>query len=97
MKRLTGIVLLAFVAWAVMLTSGFSAGESELETRLEGLNAREALVIANQWHWERRPVTTYVTSKEVVFEFKTGTIKRIALPKDEMMVAVAPYVRKTHK
>jgi hypothetical protein len=41
-------------------------------------------------------VKTYITSKEIVFEFQSGQIKKIALPADEMMVAVAPYIDHTH-
>ena len=96
MNKLLRIWLLAFMAWAAMLTFVYSANAPVLETQLEGLNARQALALANQWRWERQPVRTHVTSKEVVFEFRNGVTKKIALPEDQMMVAVAPYIIRTH-
>ena len=95
MKRPVIIAFLAFIAWAVMPASGFSSNGPMLET-LEGLDARQALALANQWYSERQPVRTYITSEEVVFQFKSGEVRKIALPEAEMMVAVAPYVDRTH-
>jgi hypothetical protein len=96
MNKLLRIWLLAFMAWAAVLTFVYAANEPALETQLDGLNARQALALANRWHWERQPVRTHVTSKEVVFEFQSGVTKKIALPKDQMMIAVAPYISRTH-
>lgn len=96
MKKLTAIAFLALIAWAFVPVSGFSSNGPPLEERIEGLDARQALTLANQWHWERRPVKTYITSEEVVFQFKNGEKKKIALPEKEMMVAIAPYIDRTH-
>jgi len=70
--------------------------EPSLETKLDGLDARHALALADQWFQERRPIKSFVNAFEIVFEFQDGKIRRIALPADEMMVAIAPYVDKTH-
>ena len=35
--------------------------------------------------------------REVVFEFPKGRVKKIPLPEEKMLVAVAPYVNKTHR
>jgi hypothetical protein len=96
MNKALRIWLSAVIAWAAMLTLVYSANEPALETQLQGLNARQALALANQWHWERQPVRTHITSQAVVFEFENGVTKRISLPKDQMMVAVAPYISRTH-
>ena len=64
---------------------------------LETIDAAEAMAIANAWKWSRKDVTTSVTAREVVFKFSDGTVKKIPLPKDKMLVAVAPYIRRTHK
>jgi hypothetical protein len=40
-------------------------------------------------------VKSYVASKEVVFKFSDGKFKKIHLPKDRMLVAVAPYMNHT--
>ena len=92
-------MIIAVVSLAVFLmnTPAFSMSESALIDQLDGLNAHQALALANQWHWEKQPVRTHITSKEVVFQFESGTVKKIPLPADEMMVAVAPFINRTHK
>ena len=96
-KRLLIITPLASLALFLMFTTAFSMTESALIKQLEGLNAHQALALANQWHWEKQPVRTHFTSKEIVFQFESGKVKKIALPEDEMMVAVAPFINRTHK
>ena len=61
-----------------------------------GVDAYKALALANQWHWEKQPVKTHITTNEVVFQFDSGTTKTIALPSEKVMIAVAPYINKTH-
>jgi hypothetical protein len=91
------IVLLASLALFLMYATAFSMNESALINQLQGLNAQQALALANQWHWEKQPVKTHINSKEVVFQFESGKVINVALPKDEMMVAVAPFINRTHK
>jgi hypothetical protein len=97
-KRLLMIITVASLA-AMFLTntSAFAMSESALIDQLDGLNAHQALALANQWYWEKQPVRTHITSKDVVFQFESGRVKKIPLPADEMMVAVAPFIDKTHK
>jgi hypothetical protein len=64
---------------------------------LENVDAVKAMEIANQWKWSKEEIKSYVTSRQVVFEFPNGVIKKIPLPKDKMLVAVAPYISQTHK
>ena len=63
----------------------------------EKIDAVEAMAIANQWKWSRKEVKSSVTAREVIFKFSDGTVKKIPLPQEKMLVAVAPYIRKTHK
>jgi len=63
---------------------------------LEDVNAIQALVIANQWKWSKKEIKSYVNSREVVFQFPGGKVKKIPLPKERMVVAVAPYIKGTH-
>jgi hypothetical protein len=63
----------------------------------ETIDAVEAIAIANEWKWSQKDVKSYVTAREVVFEFSDGTKKEILLPEERMLVAVAPYIRQTHK
>lgn len=66
-------------------------------TDLESLSATEAIAVANEWKWTRSDVKSYVDSREVIFEFSDGSVKRIPLPGDKMLVAVAPYIQQTHQ
>jgi hypothetical protein len=96
-ERLVMIITVVSLAVFLMNTPVFSMNESALIEQLDGLNAYQALALANQWHWEKQPVRTHITSKEVVFQFESGWVKKIPLPADEMMVAVAPFINNTHK
>jgi hypothetical protein len=68
-----------------------------LRQKLENVNVMEAVAIANEWKWSHKDVKTSVTAREVIFEFPDKTFKRIPLPQEKMLVAVAPYIRRTHK
>ena len=96
-KKLLMINTVFFLAVFFMNTPAFSMSESALIDQLDGLNAHQALALANQWYWEKQPVRTHVNSKEVVFQFESGKVINIALPKNEIMVAVAPFINRTHK
>jgi hypothetical protein len=65
--------------------------------RLNNIDAVQAVAIANEWNYSRKDITSYVTPREVVFKSSNDKIiKKISLPKDKMMVAVAPYINTTH-
>jgi hypothetical protein len=63
---------------------------------LDGLDAREALALANKWHTSNPKVTSFITPKKISFEFPNKKTVEISLPEDSMMVALAPYVNSTH-
>ncbi len=67
------------------------------EAILNNVDATQAMAIANQWKWSKKNVKSHVTPREVVFKFSNGTVKRIPLPEERMLVAVAPYIKRTHK
>ncbi len=75
----------------------FQDKEKSAEIDLEKIDAAEAMAVANAWKWSRKDVKTSVTAHEVIFKFSDGHVKRIPLPEDKMLVAVAPYIRRTHK
>ena len=83
----------------ILLMPSFTLADNEilLQHELENVNAMEAVAIANEWKWSHKDVKTSVTAREVVFEFSDKTVKRIPLPQEKMLVAVAPYIRQTHK
>jgi hypothetical protein len=70
--------------------------EKSAEARLNNVDAVQAVAIANEWNWSKKEITSYVTPREVVFKFSDNTVKKIPLPEDKMLVAVAPYIRQTH-
>jgi hypothetical protein len=63
---------------------------------LKGLDARAALTIANVMRSKNTNVEAVVTPQEVVFTFPSGETVNIALPEDRIMIAIAPYISKTH-
>jgi hypothetical protein len=62
-KRLLMIITVVFLAMFLTNTPAFAMDESALITQLDGLNAHQALALANQWYWEKQPVRTHITSK----------------------------------
>jgi hypothetical protein len=63
---------------------------------LERANAAEAVDLANKWRWTHKDVKVYMDPQAIVFKFPNGRIKKIPMPEDKMLVAVAPYIEKTH-
>ena len=94
-----------FVLGLILILGTFSAFEADAsqdskkpaDVDFETIDAVEAMAIANQWKWSQKDVKSSVTAREVVFKFSDGTVKKIPLPQEKMLVAVAPYIRRTHK
>ena len=64
---------------------------------LEGLDAREALALANEWGTTTPEVQSYVDTEAVKITFKnSGKTVEVPLPEDQIVVAFAPYISKTH-
>jgi hypothetical protein len=61
---------------------------------LEGLDAHEAVALANAW--KGSDVTSFATPAAVHFAFPGGAEVQIAMPEDVMLVSVAPYLTRTH-
>lgn len=66
------------------------------EAVLEDVDAVGALAIANQWKGSKKEIKSHVDSREVVFQFPDGKVKKIPLPEEKMVVAMAPYIEGTH-
>ena len=75
----------------------FQDKEKSTDINLEKIDAVEAMAVANAWKWSRKDVKSSVTAHEVIFKFSDGNVKKIPLPEDKMLVAVAPYIRRTHR
>jgi hypothetical protein len=69
-----------------------SSGPSKSD--VSGKGPEEALALANKW--KGNAVTSFVTTQSVNFEFPNGSKATVALPDDEMVVAIAPYIERTH-
>jgi len=93
---LFGLILI-FTALSAFQAHASQDSKKPAETDLEKMDAVEAMAIANEWKWSRKDVKSSVTAREVVFKFSDGTVKKIPLPQEKMLVAVAPYVRNTHQ
>ena len=91
-------IFIAFVLGSLVLCSAGVAqpAAKSNEAVLENIDAIKAVQIANEWKWTKKNVTTSVDSREVIFEFPDGKVKRIALPEDKMYIAIAPYIKRTH-
>ena len=64
---------------------------------LKNVDAVQAMAIANEWKWFKKEIKSHVTTRDVVFELSENSVKKIPLPEDKMLVAVAPYINRTHK
>ncbi len=81
----------------VLPTWALQGDEKPTEATLNNVDAIQAMAIANQWKWFKEKIKSYVTPREVVFKFPNGKVKRIPLPEEKMVVAVAPYIKRTHR
>ena len=98
MKLLRIIPGIAAVGLLLMISSqAIAYDERLLRQRLKNVSAMEAVAIANELKWESGSVKSYVTANEVVFKFSNGQLTKIRLPKERMLVAVAPYMNHTHQ
>ena len=94
-----------FIICLILILGTFSAFQADAsqdskkpaDIDFEKIDAVEAMAIANAWKWSRKDIKSSVTAREVVFKFSDGKQKKIALPEEKMIVAVAPYIRRTHK
>jgi hypothetical protein len=74
------------------------SNENPDAAKLKNVDAVQAIAIANDWNYSKKEITSYVTPREVVFKSADDKIiKKIPLPEDKMMVAVAPYINRTHR
>jgi hypothetical protein len=96
MKSLLILGIIAVGLNAAFPMPVFSQSGMADEAVLEGVDAVQAVAIANQWRWTQKGMKNMVTSQDVIFQFPDGKVRNIPLPKEKMMVAVAPYVKETH-
>jgi hypothetical protein len=89
------VLVLAAVGLGVFVAvQAFAQAPAPSPEALEGLDAYEAVELANAW--KGGDVTSFATSEAVHFAFPNGDEVRIDMPADEMFVSVAPYLQQTH-
>lgn len=96
-------VILAVLAFMFVIPVVTQAANMKTnEQMVEGIDAVQAMALANQWKWTQKDITSHVTTEAVFFEFPSasggpgGKVTKVALPEDEMVVAIAPYLTYTH-
>jgi hypothetical protein len=70
---------------------------NKLIESLTGVDAFEALKIGNEWREKNYAVRSSVDSEAVRFIFPDKKTISIPLPEDRMVVAIAPYINRTHR
>jgi hypothetical protein len=99
-KQLKYLILASIVLLGISLllpVNGLQGAEKSDEAALDNIDARQAMAIANQWNWTRKEITSYVNPRGVIFVFPDKKVRGIPLPADKMIVAVAPYIKRTHR
>jgi hypothetical protein len=97
MKYLIICLILILGTFSAFEADAFQDSKNPADVDFENIDAVEAIAIANEWKWSQKDVKSSVTAREVVFEFADGTKKTIPLPEEKMLVAVAPYINRTHR
>ena len=97
MKKLSISLSLLLGLSLLFAASGCQPDKNSPEAVLKNVDAFQAIAIANEWKWSEKEIKSYVTAREIVFELSKSKVIRIPLPEEKMMVAVAPYINRTHK
>jgi hypothetical protein len=91
--------LLSFILLGIglLLTVSTLMGEEKSnEAVLNGIDAFQAMEIANEWKWTKEEIKSSVHPRAIVFKLTDEKTIRIPLPEKKMVVAVAPYIKETH-
>jgi hypothetical protein len=97
MKKLSISLSLLLGLSLLFAASGCQPDKNSPEAILKNVDAMQAMSIANEWNWSKKEIKSYVTTREVVFELSESKVIKISLPEEKMLVAVAPYINRTHK
>jgi hypothetical protein len=97
MKKLSMSLSLLLGPILLLLAYGCGPDKNSPEAILKKADATQAMAIANDWKWSKNDIKSYVTTQEVVFELSEKKVKKIPLPENKMLVAIAPYINQTHR
>lgn len=90
------ILLLSIVSIIFGCTNSNDIDYDEYFDSLANLDAKSSIALANEWRFSAPKITSFVTTKEVVFEFPNGKKVTKTLPDSLIYIAVAPYINTTH-
>ena len=93
---LLSLIILLGISW-LLPAYALDPDEKSAEAILSNVDGIQAVAIANEWKWTWKDVKSYATSQGVIFMLPNGKVKAIPFPKEKMLVAVAPYIKRTHK
>jgi len=96
MKYRVPAVIIGLCIISLSLPNALQADYKSLMTQLKNVDAIQAVALANQWRWTEKSITIYIDAQEIVFKFPDGKVKKIPIPEDKMLVAIAPYIKQTH-
>ena len=96
MKKLSIFLSLLLGLSLLFAASGCQPDKNSPEAILKNVDAIQAMAIANEWKWTKKEIKSYVTTREVVFELSESKVIKILLPEEKLLVAVAPYINRTH-
>ena len=97
MKKISVSLCLLLGLCLLLAPSGCQADKNSPEAILKNVDAFQAMAIANEWNGSKKEIKSYVTTREIVFGLSESKVLKIPLPEEKMLVAVAPYINRTHK
>ena len=96
MKYIKPTVIITLWIISLFLPNTLQADYKSFMAELKHVDALQAVALANKWRWTNKNITTSVNAQDIVFKFPDGQFKKIPIPENKMLVAVAPYIKKTH-
>ena len=77
MKYLSVFFVFLLGLGSLFTACGLLADENE--AKLKDVDSIQAMEIANEWKWSKDEIKSHVTTREVVFEFPNGRVKKISV------------------
>lgn len=87
------VLIAAVVSLPLAAQEQVTAAVTPSPRALEGIDARQAMALANAWGSR---VQSEVTTRGISFLFPDGFRRLVALPPGQVLIAVAPFRDKTH-
>lgn len=93
------IIIILLVSSLIFISCGSSTEPDYTQNynSLTNIDAKQAIALANEWHYSAPKIKSHITPTEVIVEFPDGKIVKKTLADSLMYIAVAPYVNTTHE